>query len=514
MTFQKGVVRVGYALALVQFFVQHGQFGQQDGGLQGVQAAVHSHAHMVVTAVLTVAGDLAHDFGQLVVVGEDRPAVAVAAQGFAGEEAGACNRRQIAAFAAFVSCSKALGGVFNDGYAVLSRNGVDGVKVGALAVQAHGHDGFGSRGDGGFEQGRVNVVGARVDVHIHRLGPEQGHGLSGGDVSKAGGDNFVARAYAQRHLGDLQRVGAVGHGDAVLGAGVGGQLFFQVGHFRAQNVLAVVEYALNAFVNLSLQALVLGFEVDEFHGSGFRLDGSGCAIERVALQAVGGTRVGAGGCALPMQRQRYLFAKLAHPAHLASGHADHESVGFHVFVDHGACAHKGKLTNGDAAHHGAVGAEGGPLFDEGVAVFVFALYKGAGVVHVGKNHAGAAEDALFERDIVVHTDVVLHFAAVTNVDLVSDEHVLAEGHALADFCTPTHMDKVPDAGAFANLCAFVNDGAGVDDGGHRDGKCGLAQTGNEGVDFALLVLHHLGGADDVDGFDAVAGIGQAISTAS
>jgi hypothetical protein len=28
------------------------------------------------------------------------------------------------------------------------------------------------------------------------------------------------------------------------------------------------------------------------------------------------------------------------------------------------------------------------------------------------------------------------------------------------------MDKVPDAGAFADLCAFVDDGAGVDGGGH------------------------------------------------
>ena len=186
----------------------------------------------------------------------------------------------------------------------------------------------------------------------------------------------------------------------------------------------------------------------------------------VSLQAIQLPAVRTGVFPFALQRQRNLFAKLAHPAHLACGHADHEGVGFDVFVDHCARAHKGKLTDGDAAHHGAVGSKGGPFFDEGVAVFVFALDQGAGVVHVGEDHAGAAEHAFFEGDVVVHADVVLHFAAVANGDLVANEHVLAEGHAFAYFCTATHMYKVPHAGAFANLRALVNDGGGVDGGGH------------------------------------------------
>lgn len=221
---------------------------------------------MVVAAVLAVAGNLPHDFGQFVVVGEDGAAVAVATQGFAGEEAGARNGGQVAAFAAFVGGAKALRGVFDDGDAVFGGDGVDGVKIGALAVQADGHDGFGAWGDSGFEQGRVQVVGAGIDVHIHRFGTQQGHGLGRGNVGKAGGDDFVARANAQRHLGNLQRVGAVGHGDAVLGAGVGGQLLLQLSHFGAQDVLAVVQHALYAGVDLGLEPLVLGFEVDEVHG--------------------------------------------------------------------------------------------------------------------------------------------------------------------------------------------------------------------------------------------------------
>lgn len=40
----------------------------------------------------------------------------------------------------------------------------------------------------------------------------------------------------------------------------------ELGHFGAKDVLAVVEHALNACVNVGFEALVLGLEVDEVHG--------------------------------------------------------------------------------------------------------------------------------------------------------------------------------------------------------------------------------------------------------
>jgi hypothetical protein len=50
------------------------------------------------------------------------------------------------------------------------------------------------------------------------------------------------------------------------------------------------------------------------------------------------------------------------------------------------------------------------------------------------------------------------------------------------------MDKVPDAGAFANLCALVDDGAAVD-GGHRgmDCRAALAMTGKVDCRAALAM---------------------------
>ena len=437
---EQAVVVGGDLLAQLNLLGQDLELGQQDGRLQGVEAAIHAHADVVVAAVLAVAGDLADDLGELVVVGEDGAAVAIAAERLAGEEAGAGDGAEVARHAALVAGAEALRSVFDDRDAKFGGDGVDGVEVGALAVQAHRDDGAGLGRDGGFEQRRVEIVGARVDVDIHRLGAKHGDGFGGGDVGEARGDDLIAVGHADRHLGDLQGVGAVGAGDAVLGADKGGELFFQLGHFGAEDVLAVGQHALDAGVDLVLDAGLLGFEVAEFnHLLRFQF------VQGMAVQHVTSAAVRAGIFARPFDGQRDLFAKLAHPAHLAGGHAHHQGVGRHVLVDDCARTDEGELADGDAAHDGAVGAQGGAAFDQGVAVFAFALDERARIVDVCEHHAGTAEHALFQGDVVVHRDVVLHLALVADDDLVTDEDVLAQGHALADAGAAADVGKVPHA---------------------------------------------------------------------
>ncbi len=260
---QQAVVARGHLLAQLDLLLEDVQLGQQDGRLQGVQAAVHADPHVVVAAILAVAGDLAQHPGQLVVAGEDRPAVAVAAQRLAGEEAGAGDGGQAARAASLVAGAEALRRVLDHRQAVTGGDGVDGVEVGALAVQRHRHQGAGALGDGCLQQRRVEGAGVRLDVDVHRPRAEQGHGFGGGDEGEAGGDHLVARADAQRHQGDLQGVGAVGAGDAVAGAGEGAQALLQFGHLRAEDVLAVVEDAADAGLDALADALLLGLQVDE-----------------------------------------------------------------------------------------------------------------------------------------------------------------------------------------------------------------------------------------------------------
>ena len=132
---QKLTVGLGNFLAGGKFFVQNGQFGQEDGGLQRVQAAVDPNAHMVVTTVLTMASNLAHHFGQFVVVGKDGATIAVAAQWFTRKKTGTANGAEVAAFSTFISSTKALGSILNHRQvAVFGRDDVDSVHVGGLAI--------------------------------------------------------------------------------------------------------------------------------------------------------------------------------------------------------------------------------------------------------------------------------------------------------------------------------------------------------------------------------------------
>src|SRR5690606_5163544 len=155
----------------------------------------HADAGVVVAGRLAMHADLAAGLGDGVVVGEDRAAVAIAAQRLAGKEAGAADGRQVAALAALVGGAKALGRVFNDGNTVAFGDGVDFVHVAALPVQRHRHDGLGARGDAGFDLGDVDIAGVGLHVDEHRLGAQQHDDFGGGPEGERGGDDLVARLY-------------------------------------------------------------------------------------------------------------------------------------------------------------------------------------------------------------------------------------------------------------------------------------------------------------------------------
>lgn len=250
-------------LAQLQFFVEDFQFDQQDGRLQGVETAVDADADVVVPPILSVAGNLADNCGQVVVVGENGAAIAVASQGLAGKEAGGRHSAEVAGFAAFIGGAKALRGILDDRKIVFFGYGIDGVEIGALPVQGNRDNRLGSRGDGGFEFRWIEVEGLRVNIHIHRSGTEHGDSLGGGDEGETGSDDFILGADAKSHLGNLQGIGSVSHGDAVLGAGVGGEAFFQFGHFGAEDVAAMGQDTLDGGVDLVFDARLLGGQIDK-----------------------------------------------------------------------------------------------------------------------------------------------------------------------------------------------------------------------------------------------------------
>ena len=119
-------------------------------------------SRMVIAAVLAVHANLAHHLRELIVVGEQRAAVAVAAERLRGKErrradfatarTNACPRtaRRSSARASSITGSRCLRAM------ALMR-----VEVGALTVQRHRHDRLGARRDRALDQRRIDVVRAR-----------------------------------------------------------------------------------------------------------------------------------------------------------------------------------------------------------------------------------------------------------------------------------------------------------------------------------------------------------------
>jgi len=222
-------------LALGDVLVEAVELGEDDGALQGVHASTDPDAGVDIALALTVDADLAAGLGQGVVVGEDGAAVAVASQRLAGEETGATQSAQVATLLTLVFSAEDLGGIFDDrDVAVAGRDGVDGVHVRRLAIEADRHDRLGLGGDPGLDLGRVDVAGVGLDVHEDGGGTNQDNHLGGGDEGEGGGDDLVAGTNAECHQADQQGLGAAGDRDAVLGAGVGGQTLFQFADLRAE----------------------------------------------------------------------------------------------------------------------------------------------------------------------------------------------------------------------------------------------------------------------------------------
>ena len=187
-----------------------------------------------------------------------------------GEEAGAAEGAEVAALAALIGGAEALGGVFDHRQAVAGGDGVDGVQVRRLAVEADGQDGLGAGAELGLDEAGVDVAGLGFDVDEHWGGADQDDDFGGGDEGEGGGDDLVPGADAKGHQADEQGLGTAGDGDAVAGAGVGGQACFQFPHLGAEDELAVVEDAVEVALQLRAQLLLLGGQVDEVQTAGWR----------------------------------------------------------------------------------------------------------------------------------------------------------------------------------------------------------------------------------------------------
>jgi hypothetical protein len=114
-----------------------------------------------------------------------------------------------------------------------------------------------------LERRRIEIEGVGVDVDEHRHRPEQGNHFCGRGEGESGDQDRVARAHAERHESQCQRIGAARAGDRVGGAAERGQARLELGDLGAHDVLPVRENAGNRGIQSVPDPRLLGFQIDE-----------------------------------------------------------------------------------------------------------------------------------------------------------------------------------------------------------------------------------------------------------
>ncbi len=240
-----------------------GQLRAQDGSLQGIQPAVRPHDVVVILGLGAVDPEESYPLGQLVIVGDDHPSIAVGAQVLAGEETEDAEVTGCADLATLVLRSYGLGSVLNDVEIELLSDSHDLVHVGRLAVEVHRNDGswLVACGEDAVEVGGVEVECFGVDVHEDRLGAGICNRSRGGEEGEAGDDYFVSRADPQGSQGEEQGIRAAGYPDGVLDPTILGHSSFELLHLRAEDEPARLQHPPDGGVDLRLDQVVLTLQI-------------------------------------------------------------------------------------------------------------------------------------------------------------------------------------------------------------------------------------------------------------
>ena len=88
--------------------------------------------------------------------------------------------------------AKGMGGVIDDAQAILVGNGLNLGGAAGLAIDVHGHDGRGARGDGGLDAVGIDASCRRVNIDEHRLDAVPPDRMGGGDKAVGRGDDLAA----------------------------------------------------------------------------------------------------------------------------------------------------------------------------------------------------------------------------------------------------------------------------------------------------------------------------------
>ncbi len=113
------------------------------------------------------------------------------------------------------------------------------------------------------EAARIDLEGARIDIHEHRRRAQHERHLGGRGVGEGGQEHGVTGADPLGHQGDLDGVGAGTHADAVLGATERREFLLKLRDLRPKNELAMRQHRIQPLAQDRRDPRLLGFQIEE-----------------------------------------------------------------------------------------------------------------------------------------------------------------------------------------------------------------------------------------------------------
>ena len=178
------IVTLRHAVACGDLIREYLQLLDQDRSLHGVKTAIHADANIVVfIAALAMDTEGPHDGGQFIIIGENRPPIAIATKRLGREKAGGGRRAYGAKLAATIACAEALCRITQNPQILTCANRFNLVVIRRLTKKIHGYDAhrlkakLTRRVDTEFQAGWIHVEGLRQAIHEDRHCPKPGNNL-------------------------------------------------------------------------------------------------------------------------------------------------------------------------------------------------------------------------------------------------------------------------------------------------------------------------------------------------
>src|SRR5690606_21339227 len=135
----------------------------------------------------------------------------------------------------------------------------------------------------------------------------------------------------------------------------------------------------------------------------------------------------------------------------------YQRVRWHVFGDDGTGGDKGPFAYRHTADYCGVCAYGGVSFYQCLYV-IFACVSWVGTAwspYVGKDHARAAKDVVFEDDALIYRDVILYLHVTSYLHVFCHVDVLPDRAVGAYLAVATYVADMPYLGALSDARSLV-----------------------------------------------------------